>query len=110
MTNYWKKRFYKKNRELHKQRKQMKILLGCTITLALIFGTLIVIGYTAKQMQTTATKTIDSFSVQIINAINSYQDIIITIVAITIVILIILLIIWSWIPKQTTTGVGGYSS
>ena len=108
MTNYWKKRFYRNNRELRKQRKQMKILLGCTITIALIFGTLFMIGYTAKQMQITASKTVDSFSNRVIEAINAYDDIIITIVIIVIVILFILLIIWSWIPERTTTGGYGY--
>ena len=108
MTNYWKKRFYRNNRELRKQRKQMKILLSCTIGLVLIFGALFVVGYTGKQLQNDASKTVDSFSALLIDAINPYYDTIMGIMVVAIVILIILLIIWSWIPKQPPPHSIGY--
>lgn len=107
MGNYWKRRFYQKRAELHKQRKRMKVLLGCMIALTVIFGTLFIIGYTGKQAVSKASETMDTFSVSLINAINAYEGIIITIVIVVIIIMFIVLMILSWIPRTTTSSYGG---
>ena len=86
----------------------MKISLGIMITLAVIFGTLFVIGITGKQMATTASQTADSFYVQLVNGINANQNTIISIIFVIIVILIILFFLWAMSQSTTTTtGYGG---
>jgi len=107
MGNYWKRRFFQERRKMRKHRRQMKVALGIMITLALIFGTLFMIGYTGKQMATTATQTVNSFYVQLVNEINAIQNAIISIIGVIIVILIILFFFWMMIPKTETTSYGG---
>lgn len=107
MGNYWKRRFYQKKMESRKQRRRMKILLGCMIALVVIFGTLFIIGYTGKQMISKASETMDSFSVNLINAINAYDSVIIAIVIIVIIIISFVLMILSWIPRTTSSSYGG---
>lgn len=95
--------------ELRKQRKRMKILLGCMIALFLVFGTLFMIGYTGKQMISEATETVDSFSFFIISALHEHEDTIIGIIVGLFVLLIIVMIILSWIPKtEHSPAYGGY--
>ena len=106
MGNYWKRRFFQERRKMREHRKKMKISLGIMITLALIFGTLFMIGYTGKQMETTATTTANSFYVQLVDWLNANQNTIITIIGIIIVILIILFLLWATSQSTTTTSYG----
>lgn len=109
MGNYWKKRFFQERRKMRRHRRQMKIALGITIALALIFGILFVIGYTGKQAEKTATDTANSFYIQLVNWINTVQNNIAGIFIAIMVILFILFYIWMLIPKIETTSYGsGY--
>ena len=45
MGRYWKRRFYKKNSELRRQKKQMKIILGIMIFIIGILSVLIIMEY-----------------------------------------------------------------
>ena len=107
MGNYWKRRFFQERRKMLRRRRQMKIALGIMITLALIFGTLFMIGYTGKQMATTASQTANSFYIQLVNEINAIQNAIASIIIAIIVILVFLFFIWMMIPKTETTSYGG---
>ena len=45
MGRYWKRKFYKKNSELRRQKKQMKVILGIMIFIIGILSVLIVMEY-----------------------------------------------------------------
>ena len=112
MGRYWKRRYYQNQRELKKQRKRMKILLALTISIVVIFDSLLLVGYagkqiedTGKQIQDTATDTVDSFYILIFGWISEYQTLIFVIIFFGFFALIFLSAIW---PKSPPPNFGGY--
>lgn len=107
MGRYWKRRYYQNQRELRKQRKRMKILLALTVSIVVIFGSLLLVGYAGKQIQETANDVIDSTIGFIFGWISQYESTIIGIAVLAFFVLIVALVIWSWIPESTPKNTGG---
>ncbi len=112
MGRYWKRRYYQNQRELRKQRKRMKIVLALTISIMVIFGSLLLVEYagkqiedTGKQIQDTATDTGHSITVLISGWISEYQTIIFVIIFFGFFALIFLSAIW---PRSPPPSYGGY--
>jgi TRAP-type C4-dicarboxylate transport system permease small subunit len=114
MGRYWKRRYYQNQRELRKQRKRVKILLALTVSIVVIFGSLLLVGYagkqiedTGKQIQDTATDAVDSIYILIFGWISDNQSWIVGILIFGFFALILLSWIW---PRNESSGVshGGY--
>lgn len=111
MGSYWKKRYYKNHRELQKQRKKVKILLSLTISIIVIFGSLLLVGYagkeierTGKEITDTTTNVIDSVYILIFGWIMANQTLLFVILFFGFFALIFLATIWPQNPPPSYHG------